>query len=121
MIGPFSHPPLPNFRISPLGIATRQYSLRKRIIINLLAPHGSIIPSINSLIPGEDFSLHCATINYAIALIKLTGKRLQLSKTDITSAFKVLPIHLDFWRFFSIRWRNAYYFAIRLSFGCKAA
>ncbi|XP_061574443.1 uncharacterized protein LOC133441046 [Cololabis saira] len=121
MIGPFPHPPFPNFRISPLGIATRKYSGKKRIIVDLSAPHGSFIPSINSLIPSEDFSLHYATINHAIALIKLAGKGSWLSKADITSAFKVLPIHPDFWQYFGVRWRGAYYFAVRLTFGCKSS
>lgn len=57
MIGPFSQPPFPTFCISPLGIATRKYSGKKRIIIDLLAPHGSHVPSINSLIPSKDYSL----------------------------------------------------------------
>ncbi|XP_061585356.1 uncharacterized protein LOC133450379 [Cololabis saira] len=121
MIGPFPHPPFPNFRISPLGITTRKYSGKKRIIVDLSAPHGSFIPSINSLIPSEDFSLHYATINHAIALIKLAGKGSWLSKADITSAFKVLPIHPDFWQYFGVRWRGAYYFAVRLTFGCKSS
>ncbi|XP_049453891.1 uncharacterized protein LOC125901914 [Epinephelus fuscoguttatus] len=121
MIGPFAHPPFPDFRISPLGIATRKYSGKKRIIVDLSAPHGSTIPSINSLIPSEDFSLHYTTINHAIALIKLAGRGSWLSKADITSAFKVLPIHPDFWRFFGVRWRGVYYFAVRLTFGCKSS
>ena len=117
MIGPFDHPPFPKFRISPIGIATR----KTRLIIDLSAPHGSTISSTNSLIPSEDFSLHYATISHAIALIKLAGRGSWLSKVDITSAFKVLPIHPDFWCFFGVRWQGAYYFAVRLTFGCKSS
>ena len=78
MIGLFARPPFPNFCISPLGIATRKYS--SCIINNLSAPHGSTIPSIISLIPSEDFPVHYATINHAIALIKLAEKESRLSK-----------------------------------------
>ncbi len=63
MIGPFAHPPFPNFHINPLGIATRKYSGKKYIIICLSAPHGSTIHSIIGLIPSKDFSLHYATTN----------------------------------------------------------
>ena len=80
MIGLFARPPFPNFCISPLGIATRKYSLKKCIINNLSAPHGSTIPSIISLIPSEDFPVHYATINHGIALIKLAEKESRLSK-----------------------------------------
>ncbi len=93
MIGPSDRPPFPSFLISPIGIATRKYSGKKCLIIDLSAPHSSTIPS---LIPSDHFSLHYATIQHAIALIKLTGKGSRLSKADIISAFKVLPIHPDF-------------------------
>lgn len=49
MIGPFFKSPFSIFRVSPLGIATRKYSPKKGLIINLSAPHDSSIPSINSL------------------------------------------------------------------------
>ncbi len=121
MIGPFAQPPFPTFRISPIGIATRKYSGKKRIIIDLSAPHGSHIPSINSLIPIEDYSLKYASINHAISLIKRAGRGSWLSKADIVSAFKVLPLHPDFWRFFGVCWRGSFYFAVRLTFGCKSS
>ena len=69
MIGPFDSPPFPIFRISPIGVATRKYSGKKRLIIDLSSPHGSSVPSINSLIPSSDFSLHYSTVNHAISLI----------------------------------------------------
>ena len=91
MIGPYDDPPFPKFRINPIGIATRKYSGKKRMIIDLSAPHDDSAPSINSLIPLEPFSLCYATINNAIKCIKLTGKGAWLGKADITDAFKVMP------------------------------
>ena len=41
-----------------------------------------------------------ANIDHAITLIRSAGRGAWLSKADITSAFKILPIHPDFWRFF---------------------
>eukprot|EP00064_Thunnus_orientalis_P024128 superscaffoldBa00009934_g24404 len=40
MICPFSSPPFPSFRVSPIGVATRKYSRKKRLIIDLSSPHG---------------------------------------------------------------------------------
>ncbi|KAI2646043.1 enzymatic polyprotein [Labeo rohita] len=111
----------PNTRISPVGIATRKYSGKKRLIIDLSSPHGSHIPSINSIIPAPDFSMKYASIDQAISLIRKAGLGAWLSKADITSAFKVMPIHPEFWRFFGIFWKGAYYFAVRLTFGCKSS
>ncbi len=57
MIGPFNKPPFLITCISPIGIATRKYSGKKRLIIDLSSPHGTYTPSINSIIPAPDFSM----------------------------------------------------------------
>ncbi|XP_049340789.1 uncharacterized protein LOC125804934 [Astyanax mexicanus] len=121
IIGPFSTPPFSVFRINPLGIATRKYSGKKRIIIDLSAPHGSSDPSINSLIPSSEFSLRYATVDCAIEAIKLAGRGAWLSKADIISAFKILPLHPDSWHLFGVRWDDQFYFSVRLAFGCKSS
>ncbi|RXN13000.1 poly [Labeo rohita] len=121
MIGPYAVPPFPIFRVSPIGVATRKFSGKKRLIIDLSSPHNSPFPSINSLIPLEEFSLHYHDVDQAITLIKDAGRGAWLAKVDITSAFKVMPIHPDFWHLFGIRWKNEFYFAVRLTFGCQSS
>ncbi|XP_067260176.1 uncharacterized protein [Chanodichthys erythropterus] len=121
MIGPFDSPPFKLFQISPIGVATRKFSGKKRMIIVLSAPHNSTHPSINSLIPLEEFSLCYHNIDHAINLIKNAGYGAWLAKVDITSAFKVMPIHPDFWHLFGIRWKGKFYFSVRLTFGCKSS
>ncbi len=44
-----------------------------------------------------------------------------LAKVVITSAFKVMPTHPDFWHLFGIRWQNFFYFSVRLTFGCRSS
>ncbi len=121
MIGPFDNPPFNLFRISPIGVATRKFSGKKRLIIDLSAPHNSPFPSINSLIPLDEFSLKYHDIDQAIDMIKIAGRGAWLAKIDITSAFKVMPIHPDSWHLFGVRWLGKYYFAVRLTFGCKSS
>lgn len=106
MIGPFEIPQVEHFRISPIGVATRKFSGKKRMIIDLSAPHNSPFPSINSLIPLEEYSLHYHNIEQA-----------KVAKVDITSALKVMPIHPDSRHLFGVCWRNKFYFAVRLTFG----
>ena len=48
------------------------------------------------------------TIDHAISLICLVSQGAWLSKADITSAFKVLPIHPDFWGLFGVLWKKVY-------------
>ncbi len=121
MIGPFNEPPFKVFRVSPIGIATGKFSGKKRLIIDLSSPHNSTVPSINSLIPLDEFSLRYHDIEQAVELIKIAGRGAWLAKVDITSAFKVMPIHPDSWHLFGIQWAGKFYFAVRLTFGCKSS
>ena len=120
MISPFEAPPS-QVCISPIGVATRKFSGKKCLIVDLSSPHNSSVPSINSLIPLDKFSLKYLDIDQAVELIKITGQGAWLAKIDITSAFKVMLIHPDSWHLFVIRWLGKYYFAIRLTFGCKSS
>ena len=74
MIGPFDRSPFPVFWLSPIGIATRKYSGKKRLIIDLSAPHNGLADSINSLIPLAPFSLFYSTVDDAINFIKRAGR-----------------------------------------------
>ncbi len=57
--GPFSTPPFPTYRVSPIGIIEGKYSKKKRLIIDLSAPphDDPEQTSINELIDKEEFSL----------------------------------------------------------------
>lgn len=106
VIGPFKASPFSLFRASPLGVATKKYTGKKRLIFDLSAPHTGPTPSINSLIPSEPFSLHYSTVDNAIKLIKLAGQGAWLSKTDIVDAFKIIPIHPSQWHLFGVKWES---------------
>ncbi len=121
MIGPFNEPPFKVFCVNPIGIATGTFSGKKRLIVDLSSPHNSTVPSINSLIPLDEFSLRYHDIEQAVELIKIAGQGAWLAKIDITSAFKVMPIHPDAWHLFGVQWAGKFYFAVRLTFGCKSS
>lgn len=125
--GPFEIPPFDKFRVSPIGIAERKYSGKKRLIVDLSSPHdtgSSNVPtcsSINSLIDKEMCSLTYVKIDDAISHIKDQGRGAILCKTDICNAFKLLPIRPDQMPFFMIQWRKSYYVSTRLAFGCRSS
>ncbi|XP_040289883.1 uncharacterized protein LOC121002497 [Bufo bufo] len=121
VLGPFKTPPFTTWRTNPIGIVTGKSSQKQRLIIDLSAPHGSADPSLNSLIPSEEFSLQYTTIDHAITAIRQAGVGAWLSKTDIANAFKLLPIHPSLWHLHGIKWSENYYFFSRLTFGSKSS
>lgn len=122
LLGPFSQPPFDLYRVSPIGIATGKYSNKHRLIVDLSAPHNHPTnSSINDTIDKNQCSLTYVKIDDAIRLIKNCGKGALLCKTDISDAFKLLPIRRDQWPLFGIKWKSQYYFYHRLAFGCRSS
>ena len=82
--GPFPSPPLPNFQVSPIGLAPKKHTDKFRTIFHLSYPKSGET-SINSSISKDDFSLHYITIDNAIKGILSLGQGCFLAKTDIES------------------------------------
>jgi hypothetical protein len=73
--GPYNIPPFKRYRVSPLGLAEGKYSKKKRLILDLSAPHDTDdISSINDLICKEECSLTYAKIDNAIKVILELGR-----------------------------------------------
>ena len=104
---PFSHPPLPNFRVSPIGVVPKKTPGEFRRIQHLSYPNGA---SINDGIPVEHSSVTYSRIDDAIGLILGSGVGSCLAKTDIKSAFRTIPIRLAGYNLLGIYWQGNYYF-----------
>ena len=89
--GPFSTPPFPNFQVSPIGLVPKKHSDKFRTIFHLSFPKSGTT-SINSSISKEEYSLHYITIDNAIQGILSLGQGCYLAKTDIESAFRLIPL-----------------------------
>lgn len=83
--------------LDSIGIATRKYSGKKRLIFDISSPHSNSFTGINESIPLEPFSFYYASVDDAIKLIKLEGHGTMLAKADITDVFKMMPIHPSKW------------------------
>ena len=122
VIGPYDFIPFSCYRISLIGIAVGKYSGKKRLIVDLSAPHDNEIhASLNELINKEDFSLSYVTIDNAIKIIVECGKGAQMCKVDIRDAFKLIPINESLWPFYGIQWDGRYYFYTKLVFGSRSS
>ena len=122
LLRPFSSPPFPVYRISPLGLVFGKYSNKPRLILGLSWPHDTThIPSINNLIDKDACSVTYATIDEAIQSIILVGQNLFLCKCDVAAAFKLIPIRSDLVPFYGFCWENQFYFFVRLPFGGRSS
>ena len=79
------------------------------------------LASINYFIEKDDFSLQYITIDNAIAAIQTFGQGCYMGKTDIESAFRLIPIHPDDWELLGMFWNGQYYFDKVLPFGLRSA
>ena len=122
MYGPFETLPFSSYRVSPLGVAEGKYSKKKRLILDLSAPHQSDIHfSINELIDKDTCSMSYVKIDNAIDIILKYGRHSWLCKYDISNAFKNCPILPSQWPLFCIKLEDKYYFYVRLTFGCRSS
>ena len=120
--GPYKTPPFKSYRVSPIGLAEHKYNHKKRLIVDLSAPHEDPLhPSINDLISKEEFSLSYVKIDDAIKIIMDLGQGSWMCKTDVRAAFKIIPIHPSLWHLHGIKWNKQYYFATRLVFGSRSS
>lgn len=121
VIGPFDTPPYDIYRVNPIGVAIGKYSGKKRLIVDLSAPHDDIHDSLNDLIDKEEFSLSYVRIDDAINAIKSAGVGAWLNKTDIVDAFKLIPVSPALWPYYGVKWEGKYYFYCRLAFGSRSS
>lgn len=118
LAGPFQSPPLSPFWVSPLGVVPKKVPGEFRLIHHLSFPKGS---SVNDGIPPEHTSVHYATIDEAIKLIRSAGPGCFLAKTDIKNAFRIIPIHPSDYNLLGMQWRGLYYYDRCMPMGCSSS
>ena len=118
LAGPFDNPPFAKFRTSPIGLVPKKNPGEFRLIHHLSFPKGS---SVNDGIPDYKCTVKYATIDTAIQMIKKLGQGCFLAKTDIESAFRLLPVHPSDYHLLGIKWREKYYYDLCLPMGCSSS
>ena len=116
--GPFDTPPFPIFRVSPLGLVPKKTPGDFRMIHHLSYPRGK---SVNDGISHEHSSVHYANIDMAITRIKQSGVGSYLAKTDIKSAFRILPVNPQDYHLLGIKWNGQYYYDKCMPMGCASS
>ena len=117
--GPFTEHPLNNMVYSPLGLQPKKLPGEFRVIHDLSHPRGG--PSINAGIPRDVATVQYSSVPQAIQLIKKHGRFSYLAKTDIKSAFRIIPICPDQYHLLGFQWNGLFYYDRCLPMGCSSS
>ena len=118
VVGPFSSFPLPNFQCHPVGVVPKKHSSEWRTIYHLSLPEGD---SITDHIHKDKYSLQYVRVDDAIRILQRLGKGAFMAKTDLKSAFRLIPIHPDDWNLLGVHWQSKFYVDLYLPFGLRSA
>ena len=116
--GPFPSPPLADFQCHPVGVVPKKHSSDWRTIYHLSYPEGD---SINDFIPKDPYSLQYVRVDDAIRILTTLGPGAFMAKTDLKSAFRLIPVHPSDWNLMGIYWQSQYYVDLYLPFGLRSA
>lgn len=116
--GPFQQAPFSPMFFSPIGIVPKKTPNKFRMIHHLSYPEGA---SINDAIPHEKSTVSYASIDDAVRLIKSFGPGCYLAKTDIESAFRIIPIHPSNYHLLGMIWQGQYYYDRCLPMGASSS
>lgn len=116
--GPFNEIPFSVFQINPFGVVPKKVPGSFRIIVNLSYPKGD---SINDFIPREYAQVSYSSIQEAAKLLVSSGRGSFLAKTDIESAFRLIPLNPNQYHLLVYQWKNKYYHDKTLPMGASSS
>ena len=112
--GPFQSRPIPTLRVSLLGVVPTEAEFR--VIHHLSYPTKN---SVNDYIDDALCSVNYTKFDEAISMVHRLGRDVFLAKSDIKSAFRLLPIWPGDFELPGFKFDNCYYFDKCLPFGCS--
>lgn len=116
--GPFVGPPFPELHLSPIGLVPKKLPGQFRLIHHLSYPHGN---SVNDYIDSNFSSVNYCTFDDAVQLLLDLGPGTLFSKTDIDSAFRLIPIHPDDHHLLGFKFLGHFYFDTCLPMGASSS
>ena len=122
--GPYERPPFKNYIQSPIGLVPKDKGKKTRLIFHLSYPRETGL-SVNSNTPKELCTVQYKDFDQAVKLCLAAGKNCHAGKSDLTSAFRHLPMSPLSWRWLVMKAQNPtngkyYYFVDKcLPFGAS--
>lgn len=118
ILGPFLHPPLPQFKTSPLGVVPKSEPNKYRIIHDLSFPAQD---SVNSNIPKEYSEVHYDSVDTVVSLVQQFGEGCLMAKSDIKDAFRIIPVSPDDYHLLGFTWQGQFYYERCLPMGASSS
>ena len=116
--GPFSKRPIDGLTVSPIGLQPKKEQGEYRLITHLSYPKGN---SINDGIAREHATVQYANITRAIKIVKQLGRGCYMAKTDIKSAFRIVPLNPDQYKLMGIKFNGKWYVDLCLAMGASSS
>ena len=116
-LGPLRHSSTPQLRCSGLGLVPK-HDGGWHAIYHLSAPYGS---SINDSISSQDYTLSYCSVDDAFMIVSSLGRSALMAKINLRNAFCLIPVRLQDWNLFGIKWCGKFYIDTCLPFGLRFA
>ena len=104
--------------ISPIGVVPKKEPGAYRLIHHLSYPHGN---SINDGISDIYTKVTYSRVDDAISILKQLKTGSFLAKTDIQSAFRIMPIHPSCYHLLGFKMNNMYFYDKCLPMGLSSS
>ena len=118
--GPFSDPPFDYFKCSPLSLREKSTPGQYRLLHNLSYPYDEANTSVNGNIPRVLSSTKYATIEDAVRILGMLDSP-YLAKSDIASAFRLLPLRPDNYNITGFSLNGHFYYDRCLPMGASSS
>ena len=114
--GPFMCKPFSQLQCSPIGLVPKREPHTFRLIHHLSFPSGG---SINDFINREQCKVNYASFDRAVELVMEAGQGAWLAKSDIKSAFRLLPVSPSDYELLGFTFGGQYFYDKCLPMGCS--
>ena len=118
IIGPLPISEFPMIHICCFGVIPKGSSGRWHLIVDLSAPEGY---SVNDGIREDLCSLKYVTVDDAVQVVLELGQGAKLTKLDICSAYRIIPVNPEDRWLLGMSWDGALYINTTLPFGLCSA
>ncbi len=115
--GPWPDPPLKDLIVTPVGLVEKKKKGEYRMIHHLSYPKDGI--SINSSIDKQYTQVKYISFDSAIKMVQKAGKSAVLQKEDVVSAFSLLPLAPQDFRFTGFKFGGSYYIEKMMPMGAS--